>query len=194
MRSHSHRADNSISLPPRYIFVMKSGSPFNSVATLKAYAPFQQLEDATKSTLLSLVASKKLNSYGRFKRAPNVWLIFRSDVLAHSLDKTKTQAQVTIESKSKWDNTSQEDRVEFQERAKEQLGGLLADFPDYTYFPMKSDETKRWAQLELNQKKDFWVASAVRIVRRLNNPTGHWSGMLSFEEWERNNGFASIDP
>ncbi|KAF8606208.1 hypothetical protein BDV93DRAFT_542935 [Ceratobasidium sp. AG-I] len=171
----------------------KSRSAFTSVASLNAYAPFQQLDDTTKSTLRQLVTDKRLNPYGRFKRAPNVWLIFRSDVLAHIQDKTKTQSQVTIESKSKWGQTSKQDRAEFQERAEEQLEDLLEAFPDYKFYPLRPGEKERWGQLESSQKKDFWLASAVRIARRINNPEGSWPGMLSFEDWERNNGFAPVN-
>lgn len=193
MTSHSRYADRFISPPLLDSLRPDMGnSPFTA-HTLEVYAPYQQLDDAVKSKLLLLAKADRLNEFGRLKRAPNVWLVFRSNVLAHSQDKSKPQSQVTIESKAKWAKTGKQAQAEYKDLAKEKLRELLELFPDYQYLPMKAGEKERWRALGVERRKEFWFTSAVRIAKRMANPEGHWPGFLLFEDWEKDNGLSTVD-
>jgi hypothetical protein len=156
-------------------------------STLLKFPPFQALAQDIQTTLLQLVKEQRLNTYGGFKRTPNAWLIFRSNALALIGDKNIHQSEVSVQSKASWDNATTEQRAEMKARADAKAADLTKLFPDYHYRPFTHEETAQWKKLGIALRRTFWLASAVRIAKRIVDPDVEWEGFLSLSSWLREN-------
>ncbi|KAG8738538.1 hypothetical protein FRC10_006742 [Ceratobasidium sp. 414] len=156
--------------------------------SLSAFPPFQELPPKIRDLLHNLVEQDRLNGFGGFKRPPNVWLIFRSDVFASTDDKNINQSELTTKCKAAWEQTTSEQRSQLKKRAGAKNAELLELFPDYQYRPMSSEEKDKWSCMNSTMRKSYWLAAAVRIVERIVDPHGEWEGLLSLNQWAQTHG------
>ncbi|KAJ1305766.1 hypothetical protein OPQ81_010496 [Rhizoctonia solani] len=165
---------------------------FNNEASLRAFPKFQSLSDRIQSIILQMLKDDRLNCYGGLKRPPNAWLIFRSDILTANPEmNSMSQMEVTARCRSRWAVATLQERMDAQARARRASDELLEYFPDYCYKPMSTGDRKRWKELGACQRRNFWLASAVRIAERIANPTKQWDGFLTLEKWEENHATTS---
>jgi hypothetical protein len=183
---HSPRALPQLILLLKLTFsIGDSAMAFISESALRSFPPFQALDQNIQAVLLKI--RERLNKYGGFKRPPNIWLIFRSDEIALVEDKTIRQSELSVQCKTRYENTTAAQREELKARADAKASDLTSLFPNYNYRPLPREEAKQWKSLGKNQRKTFWLAAAVRIAERILNPDSTWSGPLAFSSWFRKN-------
>ncbi|KAG8739499.1 hypothetical protein FRC10_005562 [Ceratobasidium sp. 414] len=156
--------------------------------SLSAFPSFQELPPKIRDLLYKLVEEDRLNDFGCFKRSPNLWLIFRSDMCASTDDKNVNQSELTTKFGAVWREVTSEQRSQLKQRADAKSAELLKLFPDYQYHPMSSEEKDKWSCMSSIMRKSFWLAAAVRIVERILNPHGEWEGFLSLDQWAQTRG------